>query len=358
MMTGIIAFLIVLFAIVLIRNIRIVAQAHCYVIERLGQYQTTWDAGLHIKMPIIDRIVSKISLKEQVLDFPPQSVITKDNVTMKIDSVVYAKVFDPKLYTYGVENPMVGLQNLAATTLRKIIGSMELDQTLSSRDMINAEMQQILDDATDQWGIKVTRVEIKNIIPPEEIEEVMTKQMRAERERRQTVLEAQAHQEAVVSRAEGDKKAKILSAEAERDAKIALAEGEAQAIKKVYEAEAEGMKMLAASGINEAVLRLRSIDALKDVADGQATKIYIPNDLSQPLAALGVLGDTLGVSKETPKPGLPRSVVNQQREQAAVRRAMTTDPCLDKPVSRETVRTAAKVAEQTHQVQQGTIPKK
>jgi regulator of protease activity HflC (stomatin/prohibitin superfamily) len=242
--------------------------------------------------------VNKISLKEQVLDFPPQSVITKDNVTMKIDSVVYAKVFDARLYTYGVENPMIGLQNLAATTLRNIIGSMELDQTLSSRDKINTEMQQILDEATDKWGIKVTRVEIKNIIPPAEIEEVMTKRMRAERERRQTVLEAQAHQEAVVSRAEGDKRAKVLSAEAEKEARIAMAQGEAQAIKMVYEAEADGMRLLANAGINEEVLRLKSIEALKNVADGQATKIYIPNDLGKNLSALEVAGEALGLNKE------------------------------------------------------------
>lgn len=290
--------LFILFIALLITNIHIVPQAHCYVLERLGQYLVTWEAGFHIKVPVFDRIVNKISLKEQVLDFPPQSVITKDNVTMKIDSVVYAKVFDARLYTYGVENPMIGLQNLAATTLRNIIGSMELDQTLSSRDKINSEMQQILDEATDKWGIKVTRVEIKNIIPPAEIEEVMTKQMRAERERRQTVLEAQAHQEAVVSRAEGDKRAKVLSAEAEKEARIATAQGEAQAIKMVYEAEANGMRLLAQAGINEEVLRLKSIEALKNVADGQATKIYIPNDLGKNLSALEVAGEALGLNKE------------------------------------------------------------
>ncbi len=290
--------LFILLLVLLVTNIHIVPQAHCYVLERLGQYLVTWEAGFHIKVPIFDRIVNKISLKEQVLDFPPQSVITKDNVTMKIDSVVYAKVFDARLYTYGVENPMIGLQNLAATTLRNIIGSMELDQTLSSRDKINTEMQQILDEATDKWGIKVTRVEIKNIIPPAEIEEVMTKQMRAERERRQTVLEAQAHQEAVVSRAEGDKRAKVLSAEAEKEARIATAQGEAQAIKMVYEAEADGMRLLANAGINEEVLRLKSIEALKNVADGQATKIYIPNDLGKNLSALEVAGEALGLNKE------------------------------------------------------------
>ena len=207
----------------IITNIRIVPEATAFVIERLGKYKETWNAGLHLKVPIIETVARKVSLKEQVLDFPPQPVITKDNVIISLDSVVFCKVFDPQLYTYGVDNPLSGLQNLAATTLRNIIGDMELDQTLTSRDEINRRMQLTLDEATDPWGLKVTRVEIKNITPPEEIEEVMTKQMRAERERRQTVLEAQAHQEAVVARAEGDKQAKILSAEAERDAQIALA---------------------------------------------------------------------------------------------------------------------------------------
>lgn len=228
-MGGFIFVLVILFLILwlIFANIRIVPQGDAFVIEHLGQYKSTWNAGIHFKVPIIERISKRVSLKEQVLDFPPQPVITKDNVTMMIDSVVFCYVFDPKLYTYGVENPIAGLQNLSATTLRNIIGEMELDQTLTSRDEINGKMQMILDSATDPWGIKVTRVEIKNIQPPKEIEEVMTKQMRAERERRQTVLEAQAHQEAVVARAEGDKKAKILAAEAERDAQIALAQGRA-----------------------------------------------------------------------------------------------------------------------------------
>ncbi len=273
-------FLIILVIIALIlffTNIRIVPQAHAYVIEHLGKYKTTWQAGLHVKTPFIERVAKIISLKEQVLDFPPQPVITKDNVTMQIDSVVFMKVFDPRLYTYGVENPIAGLQNLSATTLRNIIGDMELDQTLTSREIINGRMQATLDEATDPWGIKVTRVEIKNIQPPKEIEEVMTKQMRAERERRQTVLEAQAHQEAVVSRAEGDKKAKILAAEAERDSQIALAEGRAKSIRMVYDAEAQGIHSLNEVGVSDEVLRLRGIEALKDVADGRATKIFIPH---------------------------------------------------------------------------------
>lgn len=273
-------FVIVILVIIIVflaNQIRIVPQQACYIIERLGKYSTTWEAGLHVKVPVIDKIVKKISIKEQVYDFPPQDVITKDNVTISIDSVVYASVFDPKLYTYGIEKPITGLQNLTATTLRSIIGAMELDQTLSSRADINRQMQDVLDEATDEWGIKVSRVEVKNIKPPKEIEEVMTKQMRAERERRQTVLEAQAHKESVVSRAEGDKQAKLLDAEAERDAKIALAKGQAEAIRLVYEAEAEGLRRLAESGVNENILRLKSIEAMKDVADGRATKIFIPS---------------------------------------------------------------------------------
>ena len=229
-------------------------------------------------------------MKEQVLDFPPQPVITKDNVTMRIDSVVFAKVFDPKLYTYGVEDPIFGLQNLSATTLRNIIGDMELDQTLTSRDEINGRLQTILDEATDAWGLKVTRVELKNITPPKEIEDVMTTQMRAERERRQTVLEAQAHQESVVSRAEGDKKAKILAAEAEKEAQIALAEGRAKSIELVYQAEAEGLKMLNEASPNGNVLKLKGIEALKEISDGQATKIYMPTDIMDSVASLGVAG--------------------------------------------------------------------
>ena len=228
----------------IIANIRIVPQSQAYVMERLGKFHTIWEAGIHIKVPFFDRIAKKVSLKEQVLDFPPQPVITKDNVTMQIDSVVFCKVFDPKLYVYGVESPLAGLQNLSATTLRNIIGEMELDQTLTSRDAINQRLEAVLDEATDPWGIKVTRVELKNIQPPQAIEEVMTKQMRAERERRQTVLEAQAHKEAVVSRAEGDKQAKILAAQAERDAQIALAEGRARSIELVYEAQANGIRHL------------------------------------------------------------------------------------------------------------------
>lgn len=290
----------IIIAIVLICvNIRIVPQGYVYVIEHLGKYKASWQAGLHVKTPFLERVAKVISLKEQVLDFPPQPVITKDNVTMQIDSVVFMKVFDPNLYTYGVENPIAGLQNLSATTLRNIIGDMELDQTLTSRETINGKMQAILDEATDQWGIKATRVEIKNIQPPKEIEEVMTKQMRAERERRQTVLEAQAHQEAVVSRAEGDKKAKILAAEAERDAQIALAEGKAKSIELVYQAEADGLEALKNANVSESVLRLKGLDALKEVSDGRATKIYMPSDIAGLVSSLGIVGESLGIGDAT-----------------------------------------------------------
>ena len=314
-------FLIILLVLILIlffTNVRIVPQAKAYVIERLGKYKTTWEAGLRVKMPLIDRVAKIVSLKEQVLDFPPQPVITKDNVVMQIDSVVFCKVFDPALFTYGVENPMSGLQNLSATTLRSIIGEMELDQTLTSREEINGKMQAVLDDATDQWGIKVTRVEIKNINPPREIEEVMTKQMRAERERRQTVLEAQAHQEAVVSRAEGDKKAKILSAEAERDAQIALAEGKAKSIRLVYEAEAAGIEKLNQARISEPVLKLKGIQALKDVADGRATKIYMPSDIASSVSSLGLIGEAIGIGDATPID-----------KTAKAKPAPKADPCID-----------------------------
>ena len=289
--------LIALIIVLVVLNVRIVPQAESFVIERLGKYKCTWTAGIHIKVPFIERIARKVSLKEQVLDFPPQPVITKDNVTMQIDSVVFMRVFDSQLYTYGIENPIAGLQNLSATTLRNIIGDMELDQTLTSREAINGQMQAILDEATDPWGIKVTRVEIKNIQPPAEIEEVMTKQMRAERERRQTVLEAQAHQEAVVSRAEGDKRAKILAAEAEKDARIALAEGEAKSLLLVAQAKADGLAMLRDVKITDPVLKYKSIEALKDMADGQATKIYMPAELSHLVAGLEVAGEALADAK-------------------------------------------------------------
>ena len=302
-----IGILVVIALLILITCLKIVPQSQSYVMEFLGKYSGTWKEGLHFKKPFVERIAKRVSLKEQVLDFPPQPVITKDNVTMQIDSVVFCKVFDPRLYTYGVENPLMGLQNLAATTLRNIIGDMELDQTLTSRDEINRRMEQILDEATNAWGIKVTRVELKNIKPPMEIEEVMSKQMRAERERRQTVLEAQAHKEAVVSRAEGDKRAKILNAEAEKESQIAPAEGRARSIQLVYEAEAIGLRKIKEVNIDTNVLRLKGLEALKDVSDGRATKIFMPTDLSGVIATLGVAAESLGIGDATqvdhsPKP--------------------------------------------------------
>ena len=328
--TVILIIILVLVVFLLIRNIRIVPQEHAYVIERLGKFRTVWYAGLHVKIPFIDSIVNKISLKEQVFDFPPQPVITKDNVSVKVDSVVFSKVFDPQKYTYGIENPIAGLQNLSATTLRSIIGGMELDTTLSSREEINTKMEMILDEATDPWGLKVTRVELKNIDPPAEIEEVMTKQMRAERERRQTVLEAQAHQESVVSRAEGDKKAKVLAAEAEKEAKIALAQGEAESIRLVYEAQADGLEKLKEAKIDEGVLRLKGLEALRDVANGRATKIYMPTDIAGVVSTLGLVSESLGIGDAT---GIDTS-------DAPVTSA-ETDPCVKETSSRVSKEAAA-----------------
>ena len=246
-----IVILLVVVIVIIALCVKIVPQATCFVVEFLGSYQATWQNGLHFKIPFIQRIAKKVSLKEQVADFPPQPVITKDNVTMKIDTVVYYKIFDAKLFTYGVENPIMALENLTATTLRNIIGDLELDQTLTSRDVINNKMRDIIDIATDPWGIKVNRIELKNIIPPQEIQQAMEKQMKAEREKRQTLLEAEAHRESVVARAEGDKQAKILAAEAERDSQIALAQGRAESIKLVYEAEAKGLETLKNAKIDE-----------------------------------------------------------------------------------------------------------
>lgn len=282
----------------LLKQVRIVPQTQVYVIERLGKYQCQWQAGLHVKMPFVDRVARKVSLKEQVLDFPPQPVITKDNVTMQIDSIVFMKVADPKLYTYGVEDPIAGVGSLTATTLRNIVGNMTLDETLTSRDSINGQMITILDEATDPWGIKVTRVELKNIMPPPEIEQVMTKQMKAEREKRQAILEAEAHQQSVTMRAEGDKKATVLDAEAERDAAIARAHGKAESIRLVYEAEADGIRKLSEAGMTKGVLALKQLDALKAVADGNATKIFMPTDLADSVGKMGLLSDALGTMGE------------------------------------------------------------
>ena len=282
--------LILLVLAVLAANIRVVPQSRAFVIERLGAFQGVWGVGLHFKIPFIERIAKNISLKEQVVDFPPQPVITKDNVTMQIDTVIYFQITDPKLYTYGVERPMNAIENLTATTLRNIIGEMELDQSLTSRDTINAKMRAILDEATDPWGIKVNRVELKNIIPPKEIQNAMEKQMKAERERREAVtraegekkakiLEAEGAKESAILRAEADKQAAILRAEAEKEKMIREAEGEAEAILKVQQANADGIKMLKEAGADAAVLKLKSLEAFEKVADGQATTILLPAEL-------------------------------------------------------------------------------
>lgn len=344
-------FVIVILVIVIVflaNQIRIVPQQTCYIIERLGKYNATLEAGLHVKVPVIDKIVKKISIKEQVYDFPPQDVITKDNVTISIDSVVYASIFDPKLYTYGIEKPIIGLQNLTATTLRSIIGAMELDQTLSSRADINRQMQDVLDEATDEWGIKVSRVEVKNIKPPAEIEEVMTKQMRAERERRQTVLEAQAHKESVVSRAEGDKQAKLLDAEAERDAKIALAKGQAEAIRLVYEAEAEGLRRLSESGVNENILRLKSIEAMKDVADGRATKIFIPNNLAEGVGPAAIAGEAFWGATKEPKKEFSNAEAEKIRKERCVKKTVSEDACMKAPRTKVSMQSAMTNAGMVH----------
>lgn len=291
--------LLVVVLVILIVNIRIVPQATEYVIERLGKYQTTWGAGLHIKIPVIDRIAKKITLKEQVIDSPPQPVITKDNVTMQIDTVVYFRIFDAKTYTYGVVNPLNALSNLTATTLRNIVGELELDGTLTSRDTINSRMTAILDEATDQWGIKVTRVELKNIIPPSEIQNAMEKQMKAERDRRETLLQAEGHKAAAITRAEGDKQAMILAAEGERDARIARAEGEARAIYLAKKAEADGLALLKEVGVDTSLLELKKYEALVNMSNGTASKLIIPTDAVEAVVKNTVFSETTGLGNET-----------------------------------------------------------
>ena len=285
----------VLIMVLIITNIRIVPQSDAYVIERLGGFHKTWNVGLHVKMPLIDRIAKKVSLKEKVFDFPPQPVITKDNVTMMIDTVVYFQITDPKLYTYGVEKPINALENLSATTLRNIIGELELDESLTSRDVINTKMRSILDEATDPWGIKVNRVEVKNIEPPQAIREAMEKQMKAERERREQILIAEGHKQSAILEAEGQKQALILQAEAQKESAIQKAKGEAQAIREVQQAKAEGLKMLKEAGMDDKVLKLRSLEAFEKAADGQATKIIVPSDL-QSLA--GVVTSVAEIAKK------------------------------------------------------------
>ncbi|MCR5304416.1 MAG: SPFH/Band 7/PHB domain protein [Lachnospiraceae bacterium] len=304
---GIVLVLIVLLVVVVISCVKIVPQANAYVIERLGAYRCTWSVGLHFKTPFIDKIAKKVNLKEQVADYPPQPVITKDNVTMQIDSVLFYQITDPKLYAYDIDNPMLALANLTATTLRNIIGDLDLDQTLTSREVINSKMREVLDIATDPWGIKVNRVELKNIIPPEQIREAMEKQMKAERDKRKdileaegskqsqilvaegkkesAVLEAEAAKQAEILKAEADKQAAILRAEAEKQAAILRAQGEAEAIIRLQQANADGIRAVKEAGADQAVLTMKSLDAFKAAADGQSTKIIIPSDL-QGLAGL------------------------------------------------------------------------
>ena len=276
--------------VIVISNIKVVQQSRAYVIERLGAFHSVWGVGLHFKIPFIDRIARKVSLKEQVLDYPPQPVITKDNVTMQIDTVVYFQITDPKLYCYGVEQPMMAMENLTATTLRNIIGDLELDETLTSRDVVNTKMRSILDEATDPWGIKVNRVELKNILPPADIQSSMEKQMKAERDRRQAILQAEGQRnsailiaegerESAILRADAEKQAAILKAEAEKQAAILKADGEAQAIRAVQQALADSLEMLNEKAPNDAVLKLKSIEAMQKIADGKATKIIIPSEM-------------------------------------------------------------------------------
>lgn len=277
--------LLIILIIIAIANIKIVPQAHAFIIERLGGYNATWTVGLHLKIPFFDRIASKVSLKEHVVDFPPQPVITKDNVTMQIDTVVYYQITDPKLYTYGVERPMMAIENLTATTLRNIIGDLELDETLTSRDTVNTKMRAILDEATDPWGIKINRVELKNIMPPAEIQDAMERQMKAERERREAILKAEGEKKSSILQAEGDKESAILRAEAKKEAAIREAEGKAQAIIRVQQAVAEGIRLINESEPKQGYLTIKSLESLNALAEGKATKIIVPSDI-QGLAGL------------------------------------------------------------------------
>ena len=302
--------IVVLAFVIIVSNITVVQQSKAYVIERLGAFQSVWGVGLHFKVPFIDRVARRVSMKEQVLDYPPQPVITKDNVTMQIDTVVYFQITDPKLYCYGVEQPMMAMETLTATTLRNIIGDLELDQTLTSRDVINTKMRSILDEATDPWGIKVNRVELKNIIPPKEIQNAMEKQMKAERERRESILQAEGQKQSQILVAEGEKQslilkadaakqAAILKAEGEKEARIMAAEAEAQAIMQVQTALADSLKLLNAAAPNDQVVKLKALEAMQKVADGKATKIIIPSEL-QGLAGLAASAKTV-FDTEDPK---------------------------------------------------------
>ena len=299
--------LVILVIALLVINIRIVPQASAFVIERLGAYKDTWQVGLHVKIPLIDKVSQKVSLKEHVIDFPPQPVITKDNVTMEIDTVVYYQITDPMLFTYGVSNPLAAIENLTATTLRNIIGDLELDESLTSRKLINSKIRVVLDEATDPWGIKINRVEVKNIIPPRDIQQAMEKQMRAEREKREAILRSEGEKTSAILIAEGekqskilaaeaDKQAAILAAEADREAAIRKAEGEAAAIKMVQQATADGIRMINESNPGDAVLTLKSLEAFTEAADGQATKIIIPSDIAGVAGLAGALKNIVSES--------------------------------------------------------------
>ena len=292
--------IIIIVLVVVIPSIKIVPQAKSYVIERLGSYYKTWGNGLHFKVPFIDRIANVTSMKEIVKDFAPQPVITKDNVTMQIDTVVYFQITNPNLYTYGVENPISAIENLTATTLRNIIGELELDQTLTSRDIINSKMRVILDEATDPWGIKVNRVEVKNIIPPRDIQDAMEKQMRAERERREKILQAEGEKKSSILIAEGEKESAILRAEAHRESKIRMAEGEAEALLKIKQAEAEGLKLLKEAKADSSVLTLKSYEALSKLAEGSATKIIVPSKM-EGIATFGTVLNEMMEKKDNKK---------------------------------------------------------
>ena len=285
--------IVILALVIIISNISVVQQSRAYVVERLGAFHSVWGVGMHFKVPFIDRVARKVSLKEQVLDYPPQPVITKDNVTMQIDTVVYFQITDPKLYAYGVEQPMAAMETLTATTLRNIIGDLELDQTLTSRDVVNTKMRSILDEATDPWGIKVNRVELKNILPPQDIQNSMEKQMKAERDRRQAILQAEGQKKSAILIAEGEKESAILRADAEKQAAILKAEGEAEAIRKVQQALADSLEMLNKSAPSDQVIKLKSIEAMQKVADGKATKIIIPSEMQ------GLVGLANGIVEGT-----------------------------------------------------------
>ena len=293
--------LLILVLVFAIPCIKIVPQAKSYVVERLGSYFETWSNGLHFKLPFVDRVSNMVSLKEIVKDFAPQPVITKDNVTMQIDTVVYFQITDAKLYTYGVENPINAIENLTATTLRNLIGELELDQTLTSRDIINSKMRSILDEATDPWGIKVNRVEVKNIIPPRDIQEAMEKQMRAERERREKILQAEGEKKSSILIAEGEKESAILRAEAKKESQIKIAEGEAEALLKLKKAEADGIKLLKEAGADKAVLTMKSFDTLAKVSEGNATKIIIPSELQTVATMSTTIGELLKEDKKDKK---------------------------------------------------------